>query len=447
MSAETRPFDRKQLKSLRVAAIGNALEWFDWTLYGMFSVYLSMNLFNKEDPTSALLSTLLAFAGGFIARPIGGWVFGRFGDVYGRKNAMVITMCLVALGSLGIAILPTYDSVGAWASVLLFMLRLLQGLAHGGETGVSFTYVAEIAPAKSRGFWSSAVYISVLTGVIAATGVAALLTSVLSAEAMNEWGWRIGFALGGVLGLYALILRRGASESHAFEKAQAAGAVAERPRMTGHQIWIIARNIVMISAVVNAAYYTWVTFAASNAISQGMDPSGAYRATLLAQIICLGWLPVAGWLADKVGRRAMVMAFGLGVVIISFPVSWMVTDAPWTLFVAQLICLFVWGILAGMYPALVSEQVPTHARATSVGWITSTAAAIFGGTAPYLYAWLNAHDAGWVYNAYLVVLGLISAFGGYLIKETAGKPIEEIGVTKDTAAAIRAMPAVSGVAR
>lgn len=258
MSATPPPFDRKQLKSLRVAAIGNALEWFDWTLYGMFSVYLSVNLFDKEDPTSALLSTLLAFAGGFIARPIGGWVFGRFGDSYGRKNALVATMCLVALGSLGIAVLPTFESVGAWASVMLFMLRLLQGLAHGGETGVSFTYVAEIAPAKSRAFWSSAVYISVLVGVIAATGVAALLTSILSAEAMNAWGWRVGFALGGGLGIYALILRRGASESHAFEKQVLEDEKsATRPRLTQRQIWIIARNIVMISAVVNAAYYTW----------------------------------------------------------------------------------------------------------------------------------------------------------------------------------------------
>lgn len=445
MSATTSSFDRKQLKSLRVAAMGNALEWFDWTLYGMFSVYLSVNLFDKQDPTSALLSTLLAFAGGFIARPIGGWVFGRFGDTYGRKNALVVTMCLVALGSLGIAVLPTFESVGTWASVMLFMLRLLQGLAHGGETGVSFTYVAEIAPAKSRGFWSSAVYISVLVGVIAATGVAALLTSILSAEAMNAWGWRVGFALGGVLGIYALILRRGASESHAFEKQVLEDEKsATRPRLTQRQIWIIARNIVMISAVVNAAYYTWVTFAASNAISQGMDPAGAYRATLFAQIICLAWLPVSGWLADKLGRRAMVMAFGFGVVIISFPVSWMVTDAPWTLFVAQLICLFVWGLLAGMYPALVSEQVPTHARATSVGWITSTAAAIFGGTAPYLYAWLNAHDSGWIYDVYLVVLGLISALGGYLIKETAGKPIEEISVA-DERDGIR--PAAAGAVR
>jgi len=423
-----RPLDRSQRKSLRVAAIGNALEWFDWTLYGMFSFYLSANLFNNEDPTSAFLNTLLTFAGGFLARPIGGWLFGGLGDRYGRKNALVLTMCLIAAASIGIAVLPTYANVGATASILLLVLRLLQGLAHGGETGVSFTYVAEIAPTERRGFWSSAVYVSVLCGVIAATGVAALLTSVLSAEAMMLWGWRVGFALGGILGIYALFLRRSAAESEAFEKQGAAHTGGARPKLTGRQLWIITRNIVMISAVVNAAYYTWVTFAASNAISQGMDPAGAYRAALFAQIVCLAWLPVAGWLSDKLGRRFMVMAFGLGVVVIAFPVSWMVTDAPWTLFVAQLICLFVWGLLAGMFPALVSEQVPTHARATSVGWITSTVAAVFGGTAPYLYAWLNARDLGWVYDVYLVALGLVAWLGGYLIKETAKKPIEEIGM-------------------
>ncbi len=318
----TQPSRRQQLKSLRVAAIGNALEWFDWTLYGMFSVYLSVSLFNKEDPTSALLSTLLAFAGGFIARPVGGWVFGHFGDRFGRKNAMVATMLLVALGSLGIAVLPTYEKVGMAASIMLFLLRLLQGLAHGGESGVSFTYVAEIAPAKRRAFWSSAVYVSVLVGVIAATGVAALLTSLLSKEAMMEWGWRVGFALGGFLGIYALVLRRGAAESHVFEKQiNEEERTQTRQKLTPKQVWVIARNIIMISAVVNAAYYTWVTFAASNAISQGMEPSGAYKAALLAQITCLAWLPISGWLADKLGRRFMVMAFGLGVVVISFPVS------------------------------------------------------------------------------------------------------------------------------
>jgi MHS family alpha-ketoglutarate permease-like MFS transporter len=149
----------ERLRSLRAAAVGNALEWFDWTLYGTFSVYLSINLFDPTNPTSALLATLGVFAGGFIARPIGGWLFGRIGDKFGRKFTLVITMCMLALTSLGIAVIPTYKQVGLLAPILLLGCRLLQGLAHGGESGVAYTYVAEIAPARKRGLWSSSVFV------------------------------------------------------------------------------------------------------------------------------------------------------------------------------------------------------------------------------------------------------------------------------------------------
>lgn len=417
---------RRRLASLRAAAAGNALEWFDWTLYGTFSAYLAMNLFDPSDPTSALLATLGVFAGGFLARPLGGWLFGRIGDRYGRKFTLVLTMCLLALTSLGIAVLPTYEQAGVLASVLLFACRLMQGLAHGGESGVAYTYVAEIAPASRRGFWSSSVFVSVTLGVMAATGLAALLTSWLGKAAMEEWGWRVGFAIGALLGVYALFLRRSASESDVFEhQAEQGGGL----KITKRQAWLIARNIVMIAAASNATYYTWVTFAPATAIAtKGMDPSGAYTASLIAQLVCLLWLPVCGWLADRYGRKPMVMAFGLGVALAVFPVSHLVTDQPWTLFVAQLIGLLVWALLAAIFPAVVAEQVPTGARAMGVGFISSLSVAIFGGTAPYINTWLGAHGLDWVYTAYVGALGLMAFVGGFLIKETAGMDLNDIGL-------------------
>jgi MHS family alpha-ketoglutarate permease-like MFS transporter len=162
-----------RLKSLRAAGIGNALEWFDWTLYATFSVYLASNLFDKTDARSAMLATLAVFAVGFVARPIGGWLFGRLSDRLGRRTIMVLTMLLLAISSLGIALIPDYQSIGLYASVALLFFRLMQGLAHGGETGVSYTYVAEIAPSKHRGLWSSSVYVGVTLGVMAATAVLA----------------------------------------------------------------------------------------------------------------------------------------------------------------------------------------------------------------------------------------------------------------------------------
>ena len=326
------------------------------------------------------------------------------------------------LTSLAIAVLPTYGQAGVWASVLLFLCRLTQGLAHGGESGVAYTYVAEIAPAKRRGLWSSSVFVSVTVGVMAATGLAALLTSWLGGRDAGL-GLARRFRGGRVAG-HLCAVPAPQRERDVFEhRAEPAGGV----KVSRRQALLIVRNIIMIAAASNATYYTWVTFAPATAIAtRGMDPSGAYTASLIAQLICLLWLPVCGWLADRYGRKPMVMAFGLGVALAVFPVSHLVTDQPWTLFVAQLIGLLVWALLAAIFPAVVAEQVPTGARAMGVGFISSLSVAIFGGTAPYINTWLGAQGLGWVYTAYVGALGLMAFAGGFLIKETAGVDLNAI---------------------
>ena len=427
--------NQSRFKSLRAAAIGNALEWFDWTLYGTFSVYLAINLFDPTNPTSALLATLGVFSGGFVARPIGGWLFGRLGDRYGRKLTLVITMTLLAVTSLGIALIPTYKQVGLIAPILLLLCRLAQGLAHGGESGVAYTYVAEIAPAGKRGLWSSSVFVSVTIGVMAATALAAFLTHVLGKSAMQAWGWRVGFGVGALLGIYALVLRRSATESEVFNRARddvaAIGSTIDANPMTRGQMLRIARNIVMIAAASNATYYTWVTFAPATAIAtKGMDPAGAYAASLIAQFFCVLWLPICGALSDRFGRKPMVFAFGLGVVILVFPISLSVTAEPWTLFVAQVLGLGVWSLLASIFPAVLAEQVPTQARAMGVGLVSSLSVAVFGGTAPYLNAWLSASSFQWLYSIYIAVLGVVAMLAAVLIKETAGLDLNEISLVE-----------------
>ncbi|SFW22073.1 MFS transporter [Pseudomonas sp. NFACC04-2] len=413
-----------RLRSLRAAAVGNALEWFDWTLYATFSVYLARNLFDKTDPHSAMLATLAVFAAGFIARPLGGFFFGRLSDVLGRRAIMVITMMLLAASSLGIALIPNYQDIGLYASSALLIFRLIQGLAHGGETGVSYTYVAEIAPAKHRGLWSSSVYVGVTLGVMGATAIAAALTWLLGAQAMGDYGWRIGFAIGGVLGIYALFLRRSAQESHVFEQQR---QQAQPPRkLSKGEVLRMTRNIVMLAAAANVTYYAWVTFGAASAIAQGMDATGAYIASLLAQVICVCWLPVCGMLSDRVGRKPMVIAWGVGVVVLTYPISIIVTTEPYTLFLAQALALLAWASIAAIFPAVLSEQVPTQARAQSVGFVSSVSVAIFGGTAPYLHSYLVGAHLESLYIGYLISLGLVTVAAGYFIEETAGMDLAEI---------------------
>lgn len=424
----TRSELKSRLNSLRAAVMGNVLEWFDWTLYATFAVYIAANFFEPGDSTSALLSTLAVFAVGFIARPIGGVIFGKIGDRIGRKTTLILTMLTMAGASLVIAVIPSYESIGVWASALLVTARLLQGLAHGGESGVSYTYVAEISPDKHRGLWSSSVFMSVTIGVMCATLTGVILTAIFGDEEMMSFGWRIGFLIGALLGVYALYLRRAADESPVFEENQETIETAPAPRLGGRAVASIVAKVILLSAASNAAYYTWVTFAPSFAISgHGMDPNGAFVASLLAQIVVLGLLPLFGHLADRFGRKPMVLTYGILVMVVVFPVNWILNEQPWSLFLSQGLGLAVWAIIASIYPAIIAEQVPTKQRALGVGFLSSLSVAIFGGTAPYLNTWLTSLELDWVFSLWVAFLGFLAVIASFVIRESKGKSLNEIG--------------------
>ncbi|NSY99290.1 MFS transporter [Agrobacterium tumefaciens] len=408
--------------SLKAAAVGNVLEWYDWTIYGTLSTYLAANFFQKADPASALLSTLAIFAGGFIARPIGGLIFGRVADRSGRKVTLLITMLMLAAASVGIALLPTYDSIGAWASLGLFCMRLLQGFAHGGESGVSYVYIAEIAPNSRRGLWTSSVYVSVIIGVMLATGLAASLTAFLSPEEMMDWGWRVGFGIGGLLGLYVLFLRRNAHETDAFESVQHAKEnAAPAPPLTKGKILKISLLVIALNAAMNVWYYTWVAFAPAMVISQyKMDPNGAFTASLLAQACTIIFLPIFGLMSDRFGRRPSMIIFAALVATMGIPISLILSDQPWTLFVAQTLGLLIWTVGVGHYPALMAELVPARVRGLGVSILTSLAVALFGGTAPYFMKWTQSIDAGWIFATYQIILAVITIIAAIMMKETKG---------------------------
>lgn len=424
-----RDLDRAgKLRSLRAAIAGNLLEWFDWTLYALFSTYIAASFFDTGDPTSALLSTLLVFAGGFLARPIGGLVFGRLADRKGRKFSLVATMMTMAAGSLVIALIPSYTAIGVWSSVLLLAARLMQGLAHGGEAGTSYAYIAEIAPREKRGFWASSVFTAVTVGVMTATLLAALITGILPKDAVGAWGWRVAFVIGALLGVYALFLRRNAAETIELEPETAESAAAEPEQVSDAErrrrrrlILRFGGLVLMLSAGQNAWYYTWGTFASSYAISaHGMDANGAFIASLLAQLVTVCFLPFAGRLSDRIGRRPMMMTFGLGSALLVFPIHALLGQASWTLFVSQAIGMLLWACAAGMYPALMSELVSTRTRAAGVGFATSLSVALFGGTAPYLNTWFTSVGQPWIFQIYVAALCVLAFFAAWIMPETKG---------------------------
>ncbi|RZF26758.1 MFS transporter [Paraburkholderia sp. UYCP14C] len=418
-----RTTSNKALKSLTAAVVGNLLEWFDWTIYSTFAVYLAASFFEKSTALSALLSTLAVFAVGFLARPVGGLIFGRLGDRIGRKNTLVITMSTMAAASLMIALIPSYSHIGIWASVLLLIARLLQGLAHGGESGVSYVYVAEIAPAKRRGLWSSSTMFSATLGVMGATGLGIVLTSVFSRAEMVAYGWRVGFAVGGILGLFALYLRKAAHESPIYD----AESKTKPTPMSGRDKLRILLKIVFFSAGAQVAYYTWVAFAPTFAIaSRGMDAHGAFVASIFAQLVALCLLPLYGHLSDRLGRKKMVFVYGLGLILAPIPLAALLTRDPWTLFASQGLGLAVWTIIGSQYAALIAEQIPTQHRGFGVGFLSSLMSSIFGGTAPFLNTWLAANQMSWMYSVYIMVLGALTLVAAVMIRETRGVPLSHI---------------------
>lgn len=418
---------KQQLKSLVAVIAGNFLEWFDWTVYAIFTTYLAANFFHDGDSTSGVLLTLGVFAGGFLARPIGGLIFGRIGDTIGRKTALVISMTMMALGSAIIAVMPTYESIGVWASIGLVVARVIQGIAHGGESGNAYSYLAEIAPKDKRGLWGSSIMFTVTLGVAAATALGALLTSVLAPDAMQDWGWRIAFGIGALLALFAIYIRRQSSESTYFIEAKIEGEANAARQISRRQLAVIAIRIVLLSSLTMVLYYTWMSFFSAYAISsKGMDEQGAYLASLGAQAIALIALPLWGALSDRIGRRKQLMIWALAVMVIVFPISWILTDEPWTLFVAQSIALVIWAIQASIHSTVLAEQAPTEVRSTSVGVWSSVGAALTGGTAPYLNTWLSSNDMGWVFSVYIIVLAIITLATLRFTPETAGLEIDKI---------------------
>lgn len=399
---------------------GNTLEWYDWTIYTIFAPYFASQFFRSDDSVSALLATLAVFAVGFITRPLGGWLFGRYADRRGRKTALTLAMAIVAIGSLVIAVSPTYGAVGVLASVILLLARLVQGLAHGGEMGTAVTYLVERAPAGRRALWGSSSWVSVILGTILATLTGLAVTSLLTEAQIESWGWRFAFGLGGILGLYALWLRRQIQETVKVETDAAPAAGPRKPLSERLRPHLSGVAIVMgLSAGGSIMFYTWLIFAPTYAqVARGQDPDSALAAALLAQVVFLVALPLMGLLGDRVGRRPMIIAFGVGFLALSFPLNRMIDGSFGGLFLAMTIALLLLACLFAVNGAVWAEVFPTAVRAAGVAAPLSLATAIFGGTAPYLNTWFASNDLQDVFIWYLMAVTAITLLTGLLAPET-----------------------------
>lgn len=427
---------REKRKIVFGVGVGNALEWYDWTAYSIFAPYFARQFFRSDDPIADLLGTLAIFAAGFFMRPLGGVFFGWFADRRGRRPAMTLSMLVTAGGSLLIGLSPTYGSIGAAAAVFLLLGRLLQGFGHGGEVVSSFTYVTEMAPPAKRGAWASSVFIFVTLGVMSATLLGAGLASSVGVDAVKEWAWRIPFIIGGVLGIYALYLRRHLDETPVFRaKAEAAQQTRSKGGSGRHlwaDVWKYRRaciRVFALSAGGTVLYYVWAIMATTFAIGAlGMAPGPVMWVGVCGNAFFILCLIAWGRISDRYGRKLNWYVFSIGSIVAIIPLSMILSGGNaeiWRLVVYMGVGMLLISAPTAIMPAFFPEQFPTRIRAVAMGVPYSIAGALTGGTAPYLQALLHSVNQPRLFEIYLIVLCVLVLLATLASPETKGEILSD----------------------
>ncbi|KAA0923816.1 MULTISPECIES: MFS transporter [unclassified Rhodococcus (in: high G+C Gram-positive bacteria)] len=417
--SQARPNDRwEKTKAIVGVGAGNGIEYFDWTVYAIFAAFFAPQFFHTGSPVSDLLASFGVFAVGFVARPFGGLLFGWLSDRRGRKLSMTLAVALASIGSLVIGLTPTHQTIGAAAAVVLVLARLAQGVAHGGELPSAQTYIIEYAPSERRGLWSSLIYISNTSGVVAGTLLGALLTTTLTGEQMTDWGWRLPFLLGGVLGLFVLWMRSRMAETEVYEKSGDVHAkTSMREQFSAHRRQVL--QVLFFSVGGTVFYYVWAVSAPAYAITvRGIDPSGALWAGVGANVVLIASLPVWGALSDRIGRKPVLFIGNIGIALLLFPLDAMVGSSAFTLFLAMSVALCAIGAILAVMPAMMAELFPTGMRAAGVGVPYSIAVAAFGGTAAYVQTFFAERGTPDLFQWYTLALLAVSIAALITIPET-----------------------------
>lgn len=391
----------QRLRAIVGGSVGNLVEWYDWYAYSAFALYFSPVFFPGSDATAQLLNTAGIFAVGFLMRPVGGWVFGSMADKIGRKKAMTVSVLLMSFGSLLIACTPGYHSIGVAAPVLLLVARLLQGLSVGGEYGTSATYLSEMATNRHRGFYSSFQYVTLIGGQLIALGVQLLLQKViLTPEQLAAWGWRIPFFIGALLSLVAFYLRRSLHETEDFSKetgpVSKKGSVRE---LLKHPRAVL--TVVGLTLGGTIAFYTYTTYMQKflvNTVHLAKDQ--ATLLTFLTLLIFALLQPLFGLLSDRIGRKPLLIGFGILGTLFTVPLLTALSRAttPGEAFVWLLLPLLIVSGYTSINAVVKAELFPAEVRALGVGLPYALTVAIFGGTAEYLALWFKqeGHES-WYY--------------------------------------------------
>ncbi|PSJ39078.1 MFS transporter [Allosphingosinicella deserti] len=402
------PHRAHRIRNILGGSAGNLVEWYDWYVYSAFALYFAPAFFPEGDQTAQLLSTAAVFAVGFVMRPIGAWVMGIYADRRGRKAGLTLSVTLMCLGSLLIAVTPSYASIGVLAPSILVLARLMQGLSVGGEYGASATYLSEMAERKHRGFYSSFQYVTLISGQLIALAVLLVLQSTLSESALENWGWRIPFAIGAVLAIFVFYLRRRLAETQSFENAQKSGT----PRSSGLTLLRYhpkeALLVIGLTAGGTLAFYAYTTYMQKFlANTSGFSRETATEITTAALFVYMLLQPAIGALSDRVGRKPIMITFGILGTLFTVPIftTLETVTSPYAAFALVLAALVIVSGYTAINAVVKAELFPAHIRALGVALPYAIANTLFGGTAEYVA--LRFKRAGIEDAFYWYVTGLI----------------------------------------
>jgi MHS family alpha-ketoglutarate permease-like MFS transporter len=378
------------MRAILVGSSGNLVEWYDFYVYAAFSLYFAKAFFPAGNQTAQLLNTAAIFAVGFLMRPIGAWLFGRMADRHGRRVSLTASVLLMCFGSALIAVTPVYATIGVAAPVILLLARMIQGLSLGGEYGTSATYLSEMATSRHRGFFSSFQYVTLIGGQLTAMLVLILLQKVVLTPAeLEAWGWRIPFVIGACLALIAFVMRRDLYETESFVRAQhhGGGSMAELLRHPREVLLVIG-----LTMGGTLAFYTYTTYMQKFlANTAGFSKDTATMISASALFVYMGLQPIVGAVSDRVGRRPVLVTFGVLGALTTVPILMAIEHVrdPWEAFLLVVVGLAIVSCYTAINAVVKAELFPTSIRALGVGLPYALTVAVFGGTAEWIALWLK----------------------------------------------------------
>ncbi|MBC3435902.1 glycine betaine/L-proline transporter ProP [Pseudomonas sp. BW16M2] len=427
--------DAKMRKAITAAALGNAMEWFDFGVYGFVAYALGKVFFPNASPGVQMIAALATFSVPFLIRPLGGLFFGALGDRYGRQKVLAATIVIMSLSTFAIGLIPSYASIGIWAPILLLLAKMAQGFSVGGEyTGASI-FVAEYAPDRKRGFLGSWLDFGSIAGFVLGAGVVVLISTVLGEEQFLEWGWRLPFFLALPLGLIGLYLRHALEETPAFqqhvdklEQGDREG-LASGPKVSFKEVatqhWRSLLTCIGVVIATNVTYYMLLTYMPSY-LSHNLHYSEDHGVLIIIAIM-VGMLfvqPIIGLLSDKWGRKPFIIIGSVGLFLLAIPAFMLITSGKLAVIFAGLLILavllnFFIGVMASTLPAM----FPTHIRYSALASAFNISVLIAGLT-PTLAAWLvETTDNLYMPAYYLMVIAVVGLLTGLTMKETANRPL------------------------